>query len=60
VVYTPEQAEIDRLKKELPDMRQGRDMLKKAMAPSPGAMANIRVPKTGSADIWHREGVQDV
>jgi len=44
-IYTPEQAEIHRLKKELLDMQQGRDILKKAMASSPGAMANIRVHK---------------
>lgn len=31
VIYTPEQAEINRLKKELLDMQQGRDILKKAV-----------------------------
>jgi len=45
VIYTPGQAEIHRLKKELLDMQQGRDILKKAMASSPGAVANIRVYK---------------
>ncbi len=31
VIYTPEQAEIHRLKKELLDMQQERDILKKAV-----------------------------
>jgi transposase len=31
VIYTPEQAEINRLKKELLDMQQERDILKKAV-----------------------------
>jgi len=31
VIYTPEQAEIQRLKKELLDMQQERDILKKAV-----------------------------
>lgn len=32
VIYTPEQAEIHRLKKELLDMQQERDILKKAVS----------------------------
>ena len=51
VLYTPEQAEIHRLKKELLDMQQERDILKKAMASSPGAMANIPVPKRQQDNI---------
>ncbi len=56
-IYTPEQAEIHRLKKELLDMQQGRDILKKAMASSPGAMANIPVHKRQPDWIWHWEDV---
>jgi len=56
-IYTPGQVEIHRLKKELLDMQQGRDILKKAMAFSPGAMANIRVHKAEPVDVWHRENV---
>jgi len=51
VIYTPEQEEIHRLKKELLDMRQERDILRKAMASSPGAMANIPVPKRPSDNV---------